>query len=416
MLCYEFPPLGGGGSKVVDGLTKELARSGHEIDLVTTRFGDSPPREQRGNLVIWRVPSWRRRLDRSNPLELACYLVAGTIRAMRLLRRHRYDVCHAHFIFPDGIIAWLLYLLRGQHFIITAHGSDVPGYNSYRFVWIHRVLGPIWRMISRRADCIIAPSDYLRNLIHQTEERCNIVTIPNGFDPARFSTATARKNVILCVTRLFERKGVQYLIQAVKELDAPFELHIVGDGPYRNKLELLARSSRMPIRFHGWVDNDSSELARLFGMSRIFVLASEAENCPVSLLEAMSAGLAIITCANTGSADVVGDTGILVPTRDPQALHRAIESLCRDERYCLELGRLARKRLVDTFSWPSVAHHHAELYRQYPAWPESCDRPVREDDNKAVNRTKRESPERLFGQQANGSAEAQTPAGRLREK
>jgi glycosyltransferase involved in cell wall biosynthesis len=369
MLCYEFPPIGGGGSKVVDGLTRELARSGHEIDLVTTRFGDSPSREQRGNLTIWRVPCWRRRLDRSNALELASYIVACMFRAMSLVRRQRYDVCHTHFIFPDGIIAWLLNLLRGQHFVITAHGSDVPGYNSYRFVGMHRILFPLWRMISRRADCIVAPSDYLQTLLKQTEDHCNVETIPNGFDPARFSTVSARKNIILCVTRLFERKGVQYLIQAVSELDVPFELHIVGDGPYRQSLETLARSSRMPVRFHGWLDNDSPEIAELFATSRIFVLASEAENFPVSLLEAMSASLAIITCAGTGSADVVGDTGILVPVGDPEALRRAIESLCKNQDKCLELGKRARKRLVDTFSWQSVAQRYAELYRWYPAWP-----------------------------------------------
>ena len=130
MLCYEFPPLGGGGSKVVEGLSAQLSDLGHEIHLVTTRFGDCPAYEEQGNVSIWRVGSLRRRLDRSNVLELASYVVVALVRAMLLLRRNRYDICHAHFIFPDGIVAWFLRLFMNQNFVVTAHGSDVPGLQS----------------------------------------------------------------------------------------------------------------------------------------------------------------------------------------------------------------------------------------------------------------------------------------------
>ena len=129
------------------------------------------------------------------------------------------------------------------------------------------------------------------------------------------------------------------------------------------------RAAAHPIRFHGWVDNNSPEMERLFGSSDIFVLASEAENFPVSLLEAMSAGLAIVTCSDTGSADVVGNAGLLVSCKDSQELRRAILELIGDRALRTELGKKARKRLEDNFSWTSVTNRHLLLYQQHLPWP-----------------------------------------------
>ncbi len=368
ILSFELPPLGGGGGKVVDGLSKELASLGYDIDIVTSRFDDLPAVESNGRISIWRVRCWRRRVDRSNVFELAAYLLPSFFRALRLIRRHRYDACHVHFMFPDGVIAWLLRALVNQPFVITAHGSDVPGYNPDRFKLLHRLLLPAWRRVALCADRIICPSAYLQSLVKSVDRRCSTIIIPNGFHPSRFSAEFGKKKQILCVTRLFERKGVQYLIEAVRELESQFDLHIVGDGPYRQELERLARGSRTPIQFHGWLDNGSPETKQLLDSSQIFVLASEAENFPVSLLEAMSAGLAIVTTSGTGCQDVVGDAAMLVPPRDSHRLGEALSELISDEAFRRELGERARQRLASRFSWNAVAQQHVALYRQFPSW------------------------------------------------
>jgi glycosyltransferase involved in cell wall biosynthesis len=369
MLSYEFPPLGGGGSKVVDGLSAALAERGHHIDLVTTRFGDLQAFQSDGQISIWRISSWRSKLDRSNAFELATYALGAFLRTLALVRSRKYDVCHAHFIFPDGLIAWIVRLLTGQRFMITAHGSDVPGYNPDRFKIMHRILRPIWRRVVCAADCIVCPSESLESLLRSQHDTGVTAVIPNGFEPTRFAGDFAKSPFILCVTRLFRRKGVQHLIAAAQDIDPTFELHIVGDGPYREDLQQLAGDSKTTIRFHGWIDNDAPELEKLFGTASIFVLASEAENFPVSLLEAMSAGLAIVTIEGTGSADVVGEAGILVPPGDVQALRAALVRLIDDEALRSRLGTLARHRLADSFSWSRVAQLYLDLYHKYPAWP-----------------------------------------------
>jgi glycosyltransferase involved in cell wall biosynthesis len=109
-------------------------------------------------------------------------------------------------------------------------------------------------------------------------------------------------------------------------------------------------------------------MEQLLGSSEIFVLASEAENFPICLLEAMSAGLAIVTTSGTGCQDVVGDAAILVPPRDSRRLAKALSRLISDEAFRHELGQRARRRLAARFSWDAVAQHHIDLYQRIPAW------------------------------------------------
>jgi glycosyltransferase involved in cell wall biosynthesis len=83
------------------------------------------------------------------------------------------------------------------------------------------------------------------------------------------------------------------------------------------------------------------------------------------LLEAMSAGMAIITTKETGCADVVGDAALLVKARDPMAIRNALEKLIKKPDLCEELGRAARKRLEDNFNWNKVAIKYVDLYKEF---------------------------------------------------
>lgn len=379
-LCYEFPPLGGGGSKVAHGLAATLVAQGHEVDLVTTRFRGYPASEVVDGIGVERVPAWRRRADRSNALELATYILPSFWRARRRCRARSPDVIHAHFIFPDGVACWLLRWLTGSRYIITAHGSDVPGYNPDRFQLAHFLLKPLWRRVVAGADAIVCPSPWLRDLLRRQSPEANLIVIPNGFDPRRFAPSspagegeTSPSDEILCVSRLLERKGLQHLLHAVARLERRPRLRIVGVGPYEGALKALAAELGVEAIFHGWIDNASPQVAELFAGAGIFVLPSSTENFPVSLLEAMSAGLAIVTTANSGCEDVVGDTAILTDYADVEALARALSRLIGDAELRRSLGARARHRLLERFAWSAVAREYAAAYRRYPTRPTRTD-------------------------------------------
>ena len=368
MLCYEFPPLGGGGSRVAFGLSKELARLGYEVDLVTMGFRGLPPVEFVGGVRVHRVRCLRRRADRCTAPEALSYLLAALPAVWRLVRRRRYDFLHAHFIFPDGLIVWLVQRATGVPYVITAHGSDVPGHNPHRFVTAHRLLAPVWNAVVRDAAQLVCPSDRLRSLISASSPEARTTVIPNGINVADFTGSNGDKYArrILIVGRMVEGKGVQHVLAALEGFSKKdYELHIVGDGPYLPALRELAQRQDAVATFWGWLDHDSSNLKTLYETSSIFVLPSEAENFPVVLLEAMASGLAIITTEGTGCAEVVGDAALLVSPKDPGAIKHALSRLIRDVALQRALGAAGRRRLTEHFSWAMVAQQYARLYAEH---------------------------------------------------
>ena len=361
-LCYEFPPIGGGGSRVVAGLSAELVRAGHSVDLVTMRFRDQPREEVVNGVRVYRVDCIRRSASICSPPEMATYLARALPLAHGLIRRNGYDLNHTHFIFPDGVLALALKQLTGLPYVVTAHGSDVPGFNPDRFALAHRLLRPAWHGVVAGAAGLVTPSRNLEQLITRARPGVRAVVIPNGIDPQSFSADRPRRRRILVVARLFERKGVQHVIRALAGLRHDHELHVIGEGPYQPTLMALARELSVNARFHGWVEPDSRPLTDLYETADIFVHSSDIENFPMVLLEAMAAGLAIITTRGTGCDEVVGDAGMLVDPGDIGALRAALVTLMTDPARRVALGAAARRRLVSHFSWTSVARRYAGLY------------------------------------------------------
>jgi glycosyltransferase involved in cell wall biosynthesis len=252
-------------------------------------------------------------------------------------------------------------------YVITAHGSDVPGYNPDRFRTAHRLLAPAWRRVVRSAARIVCPSKSIEELVLRQEPAARCTRIPNGINVARFRSTREKQDRILVVTRMFERKGVQYLIDALEGMAHTYEIHIVGDGPHLPTLEGYVDEKNLEVRFWGYLSNQSSEIRDLYETSRIFVFPSEAENFPIVLLEAMASGLAIITTAGTGCSEVVGDAALLVEPRDASGIRRNLETLMASPELVSELGHAARRRLDEYFGWPNVAAQYTALYEDVRA-------------------------------------------------
>jgi glycosyltransferase involved in cell wall biosynthesis len=362
MLCYEYPPIGGGGAKVVHGLTSELINQGHEVDLVTMGYKNLPKYEKINRLNIYRVRCLRLKANICTPPEMITYLFFALPLLLKLCKKNNYDINHTHFIYPDGFLAYVLNKLTGLPFIITAHGSDVPGYNPNRFKLLHRILYPFWKKIANNSVCVICPSKSLQDLVLKADKNLKTRLLTNGIDLNKFSPNKIKKKRLLVVSRMFERKGIQYFLSSLKGLKHGFEVNIVGDGPYMEHLRRLASELNLNVNFLGYLDNDSEALKQLYETSMIFVLASETENFPIVLLEAMTAGLSIVTTDDSGCAEVVGDSGLLVPSKDILAIRNAILQLIEDELLRSRLGQAARKRVEGKFSWESTTKKYISLY------------------------------------------------------
>ncbi len=206
---------------------------------------------------------------------------------------------------------------------------------------------------------MVFPSESLLGLFRQASlSHPPASVIPNGIAGDKFRANRRKENIILLVTRIFERKGIQYFIEAVRHLQADYHIHIVGDGPYLHTLKQMARGLPMPVTFHGFVDNKSPFLRDLFETARYFVFTSEMENFPIVLLEAMLAGTTIISTQGTGCAEVVGDAARLVRPRMPQDILEALEELIQEPERSERLGQQARERVERNFIWETIARKY----------------------------------------------------------
>lgn len=357
-IIYEYPPIGGGGGVVAASLNEELAATGDRVRVVTSHARGLARRETTANGVqIWRTASMRRHRHYATVLELATGLIPAYRKAAQLIAQERPDLIHCHFVFPSGVIAWLLARRFGIPLVLTAHGSDIPGYNPDRFRRLHWLLKPVWKHIVRSATVVTSPSRYLGNLIRVSAPKLPIYVVPNGYTPRPQNPERAKRRLVLVVARLFPRKGVQNFVKAVAGIRGDFEFVVAGDGPYMQTLQAEASKRSSPVRFTGFLDKEA--LSALYDEATIFVFPSIRENFPMVLLEAMEAGCAIITTDAEGCSEVVGDAGVVIPAGDVQAMHNALAALMADESRCRELSKRAQDR-AQLFQWVRTA----ELYRR----------------------------------------------------
>ncbi len=365
-LCYEYPPIGGGGGKVVAALSRELVRQGEEVDILTMHYREIPYTRVIDGVHVIGVPCLRFRVEICTPFEMLTYLLNALPIARKLIRQNHYDLIHAHFALPDGALAYWLNQMSGLPYIITAYGSDVPGYNPNRFRFEHVLLFPFWRAIIQKAAAIVTASSSLANLIQLHLPNQPVERIFNGFSPPPLHIERKDPLHILVVSRLFERKGVQYLLQALDGVTIPYRVDIVGAGPYQSVLEKMAKGiqTKATITFRGWIDQDNPLFWQLMESAAIFVFPSEAENFPMVLLEAMAAQMAIITTNNSGCAEVVGDAAIIVPPKDAKAIRTALEELANDPLFRSKLGKYAQTHFINNFSIQAITKNYIKLYNQ----------------------------------------------------
>jgi glycosyltransferase involved in cell wall biosynthesis len=358
-LTHELPPVGGGGGRIALELARQMASLGHEVEILTAAYGDLPLHETDGNLTISRIPCGRTNVEFSTGREKLAYVW----QAGRELRRRGadFDLIHTHFILPAGLIA--RYGPLHAPYVITCHGSDVPGHNPFESGREHALMKPLWRQVVNRAEAVVSPSANLEALIRLAAPQIGdtLRRIPNGYPAGKFKT-TSGEGGILMVSRLIPLKGFQYFLEGLRGVRLDQQVNIVGDGPMRAELEALAAATPSEIVFHGWLDNDDPRLRQLFETCSIFVFPSEAENFPTVLLEAMDAGMAIVTTNVKGCPEVVGDAGLTVPPRSPAALLSAARRLVDDPAERARLGQAGKQRLLDNFDWKIVARRYADLY------------------------------------------------------
>jgi colanic acid/amylovoran biosynthesis glycosyltransferase len=192
------------------------------------------------------------------------------------------------------------------------------------------------------------------------------------FRPRQFPSGLPAR--IASVGRLIEKKGFEYGLHAVAKAETLLSrlLHydVIGDGPLRPELEALVASLglRERVRFHG--PRTAQEVAALLDRSDVLLAPSvtaangDVEGIPVVLMEAMARGLPVISSVHTGIPELVGhgESGLLAPERDPDALAEALASLLREPARWPALTANARRRVEAEFDSARLTPELAALF------------------------------------------------------
>jgi glycosyltransferase involved in cell wall biosynthesis len=205
-----------------------------------------------------------------------------------------------------------------------------------------------------------------------TEPR-KIVIIPNGVDTSLFRPAESVKSpksdpTILTVCKLIERKGVEYLIYAVKRLVSRYpklKLRIIGDGPKYTQLIRLVKELDIErnVEFMGKIPH--YRLVEQYHDCDIFCLPSLSDPFPNVVLEAMACGKPVVATKVGGISEIItnGRDGVLVPPADVNSLRNALSKLIQDTEFRDEIGQQAVNTIRQRFSWDIVADSYIKVYR-----------------------------------------------------
>ena len=283
----------------------------------------------------------------------------------QLLRRLQPDLIHAHTS-KAGFLGRLAGHTLGIPTIYTVH-SWLFGTAVLSRVW--GLLGaPCERLASNWCERLIAVSEEGARvaLKHRIAPPAKVVTIHNGIPdcPERANLSSNRPPVITMVARFTVGKDQEVLLRAFATMQAGPRLRLVGDGPLRQSCEKLAHELGICERVEFLGNRD--DVASLLAASDVFVLASKCEMLPISVLEAMRAGLPAVVSEVGGVGEAVahGKTGLLAPCGSAPALAQALTQLIEDRDLRLRLGRAARQRFEERFLYVQQEKRTRSVYRE----------------------------------------------------
>lgn len=359
MLGHKQIPSRAGGVEIVVGeLSKRMAALGHDVTCYN-RGGNHEKQEQYAGVRLKTVPT----IDKKGLAAVTSSFFAAVAVAFS-----RAQVCHIHAEGP----AFMSFLpkLFGKRVIVTVHGLDwqrekwKSGFGAKYIRWGEK-------MAVRFADEIIVLSRnvqeyFLQRYGRETRFIPNGVTKPEKRLPQEMTARFGLQgdDYILYLGRLVPEKGVHYLIEAFTQLKTDKRLVIAGgssdtDTYVKNLKEQASDDSR--ILFTGFVQGKLLE--ELYSNAYLYVLPSDLEGMPLSLLEAMSYGNCCVVSDIPECTEVVEDHGAIFPKGNIQALCVCLQKLCGNEPLAEHYRETASDFICEKYDWDEVTRKTLELYQ-----------------------------------------------------
>lgn len=347
-----FYPFLGGLENFILQSSKRLLGKNISSTIVTLNTEKSKSFELHQGLNIFRLDAWSLF---KNTFAIP-KLTRRNIDILVHLSRQQFDQVHTHtrFFFTSllGMLFAKAFKIKHVH---VEHGNSHVQHESLLITWISRLYDlTVGRFIFFSAWRVIGVSRACCSFSRRLGAR-SCVVVHNGVD-TRFFTPSAKSRapgnpiVVTYIGRMIHAKGIQHLIEAVKGLD-DVRLIIVGDGPFKRNLELLARDAKIDAEFPGRLDKE--QIHSVLQHTDIFINPSYSEGLPTSVLEAGSMGVPVIATNVGGTCEIIknGVHGYLIEPRNSHVLNNRIVALLNDNNARSGMGAALQKRVRAEFDW-----------------------------------------------------------------
>jgi glycosyltransferase involved in cell wall biosynthesis len=393
MVTSSYPLFPGDGTApFIEEIARGVAARGHEVDILLPAhprlrreaekhlrffpFAYAPVQA----LNVWGYAQSMNadRGFKGKTLAVAPFAALATAAAVRRrIHAERYDVVHAHWVVPGGVLSYGAARSSRLPFVISLHGSDVFAAERSRLV------GFAARRAFAASGAVTACSSDLRDrAVRLGAPETSTRTVPYGVDAAFFGTRDASasrdamrarlgvgpgQTLVVAVGRLVEKKGFVHLIDAAANTPS-LHIALVGDGDLETDLAAHGRavgaSLTLAGRFSRSEIRDALHAADILAVPSVIDSRGNVDGLPNALLEAMASGGPIVASRVAGIPDVVTDgvEGVLVPPGAPAPLREALLQLATDSARRVAVGVAAAARVHRDLTWDRVASTLEDCY------------------------------------------------------
>lgn len=362
-----FHPYYGGTEKMIMEMGRRLAKR-HNLTVLTARLKDTPEKEEVNGIKIVRLPA-KIYYSAPHPIPPPVPFIFGSEQWLKQNLRD-YDVVHINNRFIYSPQFGSAVLDSGRKLCLTIHNSRPKGIDFLSDAFGAAYDDLIAKDLMRKCHGIAGVSNDALNATIPHDYKGAKATIYNGTEYWTFTPGSSTEwkeklgiegQVVLTNVRLIQQKGIPYLIDAMKGIDA--DLVIFGRGPLKDALERQAKLNGVRVHFVSERLTDA-QLAGLYRAADCFVMPSLYDPCPLALIEGMGAGRACVVTSAGGMKELIrdGKSGLVVPAADSGGLHDAIVRVLEDRKLAASFGREARNSVLRRYNWDRAAKDYEAFY------------------------------------------------------
>ena len=374
--CF-VPQVNGIVTSLFD-LAKGLSNSGHQVIIVAPRYYRRYEEFEYPNVRVLRMPSIPALFYDDYRITLPFDL-----RIFNILRKEGVDVFHFEAPFTVALAGIIIAKMLRKPIVGTFHTFIVdPHYLKHGFPTSKGFQKFGWEYCNfyyNKCALVTTPSNFTRTELIKHGLKKDVAIISNGIDISMFDNSAAEEfgakygltgPVMFFVGRMAHEKNIEYLVDSMVPVFRSYpssKLLLIGDGPQFGEVKEFIRDRNLSrnILMLGRIEHSELIKSGIFGIADIFVTASETENQPMSILEAMANGIPCVGLSEKGIPDLIIDevNGLVVPNNDKEAFSRAIMAILENDDLKKSLHLGARSE-IKRHSSSEVLNSWEKTYRE----------------------------------------------------